>query len=573
MSAVHSIFPRCIYPEAVLKTALVVDPDVVASTLLQKRLGRMGYEVHVTNDSEQGLEIYGQNSIDIVFVAADYVDDAGSRLVQKLRDRIGESFIPVVITCRTEQEQGIDDYIDAGADDCLVRPISDKAFEKRVHNLMRLHEMHNVYTLTLEEQEVGKKIHTAAISTRLLEVDPIRSINRSAGVFSGDLILIARKPNGNIHVMLADFTGHGLSAAIGALPVADTFCVMTEKGFRPDVIIRQLNRKLYTLLPTSMFMSMALIQVTPDLDEVHVWNAGMPHIYKIGGQSNKIDQVIRSSSVPLGVVEHIDDHVGDEVVPISPGDTFVMHSDGITESDSPDGEMFGVERFENILNSVTASPEIFDKVMESFDEHFGNQALMDDVSLVTVPCVEQLFEVPVQDNRPSRHDSHNYSGNWCWSMDLSGSSLNDVDPVPIIIGEYNKLLAQPVSVMDLHNVLSELYKNAVEYGVFRRHRKDIERELRCNRDLETDANILDGCFVKIELEVMQHGDDPAVYLKIEDSGRGFDHAAVMQRVSEEVNDVSVGYGLSLVSSICESIYFNDVGNCVEVIMTADSKEV
>ena len=34
-----------------------------------------------------------------------------------------------------------------------------------------------------------------------------------------------------MHVLLGDFTGHGLPAAVGAMPLAEVFYGMTAKGY------------------------------------------------------------------------------------------------------------------------------------------------------------------------------------------------------------------------------------------------------------------------------------------------------------------------------------------------------
>ena len=49
-------------------------------------------------------------------------------------------------------------------------------------------------------------------------------------LFNGDLLLAAHTPSGDTHLLLADFTGHGLPAAIGAMPLAEVFYSMTAKG-------------------------------------------------------------------------------------------------------------------------------------------------------------------------------------------------------------------------------------------------------------------------------------------------------------------------------------------------------
>jgi serine phosphatase RsbU (regulator of sigma subunit) len=79
-------------------------------------------------------------------------------------------------------------------------------------------------------------------------------------VFNGDVLLAAPTPNGGLMVLLGDFTGHGLAAAIGAIPLASTFYSMVEKGFTMQDIIKELNSKLYGILPVSVFWCASMAQ-------------------------------------------------------------------------------------------------------------------------------------------------------------------------------------------------------------------------------------------------------------------------------------------------------------------------
>jgi len=51
-----------------------------------------------------------------------------------------------------------------------------------------------------------------------------------------------------MHILLGDFTGHGLSAAIGAMPLAEVFYSMTARGFNLRDILVELNSKLRRIL-------------------------------------------------------------------------------------------------------------------------------------------------------------------------------------------------------------------------------------------------------------------------------------------------------------------------------------
>ncbi len=69
-------------------------------------------------------------------------------------------------------------------------------------------------------------------------MDPVEKSN-------GDLLLAAARPDGVHHVLIGDFTGHGLSAAIGGPMAEDIFYAMTAKGLPLEEILLEINRKLY----------------------------------------------------------------------------------------------------------------------------------------------------------------------------------------------------------------------------------------------------------------------------------------------------------------------------------------
>ena len=80
-------------------------------------------------------------------------------------------------------------------------------------------------------------------------------------LFNGDLLLAAHAPAGQMFVLLGDFTGHGLPAAIGAMPLAETFYGMAAKGYSSTDILREINAKLKQILPVEMFCCATLLDI------------------------------------------------------------------------------------------------------------------------------------------------------------------------------------------------------------------------------------------------------------------------------------------------------------------------
>ena len=88
------------------------------------------------------------------------------------------------------------------------------------------------YRVQLErEQEVAADLFSKLTRLEKLTLENLNYRLSPASIFNGDILLAALTPRGGMHVMLGDFTGHGLVAAIGALPVCEIFYGMAAKGF------------------------------------------------------------------------------------------------------------------------------------------------------------------------------------------------------------------------------------------------------------------------------------------------------------------------------------------------------
>jgi serine phosphatase RsbU (regulator of sigma subunit) len=77
---------------------------------------------------------------------------------------------------------------------------------------------------------MARRILNHQIRTDLIRQAGIQYTVMPATHFSGDLILAARSPDGRLHALLADATGHGLAAAVSALPVVQEFYRLVEQN-------------------------------------------------------------------------------------------------------------------------------------------------------------------------------------------------------------------------------------------------------------------------------------------------------------------------------------------------------
>ena len=512
----------------------------------------------VAKKSKQALNLFLTKHIDYVIVDLDSIDMQGDELVYALRVRVSDNFIPIIVITSSMDEVILSDCMSAGSDDFFIKPVSRITIKTRLSALDQVHELKNLYKDSINEQLVAKQILAFALAERNTEFEEIKLLSRSKAVFSGDLFLTSKHPDGGLHVLLADFTGHGLSAAIGALPVADIFSVMTKKGFEIENILENLNNKLHTLLPVSMFMACIMLKINNDLKHVDIWNGGMPDIYVRDSETGYIKQKIRSLHIALGITESIHNQYIPETIATDTKDHLFIFSDGLIEAADFNGDMFGYEHLERCFEQHRSKLSIFPFLVDGFNNFCSGKNPDDDVTLACVPCTSKLTEKHSGDSYLQTRNVNNLEDGWCWYMELSGSSLRNINPVPIIMGEAYKIFGPSLSEEKLLTVINTLYDNAINHGLSvilgggEEYTKDDDNEKK---------------YLRIGLKKIQHNTEVALLISLEDSGIGFDHLGLMKKITNQYDQSEIAKeGIPLVYEISDSLLYYGKGNHVEAVL-------
>jgi len=358
---------------------------------IEKIVKDVGFVPILTDSAAQAITLFETSMVSYVLVDVNLPDMSSEVFVGAIRKRANERNIPIIVLASHCDEKKLSRCADAGCDDFLFSPFNAFSMNARITSLEQMRDLKYLYKDSIDEQLFAKRILDNALEERSIEFEDITVLSQSKSVFSGDLFLTARHPDGSLNVLLADFTGHGLSAAIGALPVADVFSVMTQKGFGLDYILENINSKLYTLLPTSMFMACSALNISRDLKCVKVWNGGMPDIYIREHGTGHVTHKIESSHIPLGIDEEILNRFKLEIINISIGDQFILYTDGLTDAMNAENNMFGYQNLEQCLLINKEDTSIFTKLTDSFSGFCGDIKPMDDVTLACVSCTPGLM--------------------------------------------------------------------------------------------------------------------------------------------------------------------------------------
>ncbi len=270
----------------------------------------------------------------------------------------------------------------ARSNNAIIQPVSKNVLSSYID---KVQDANMIYGDWIEEQKVAKNIFDATIKARNFSIKGMRIHCQAVDIFCGDMALTAKHPNGDIYVLFADLTGHGLSAAIAILPVSDMFSRLVEKRYSAGEVLQKINKKLQCLLPTGMFMACCMIKINATEKTLSAWNAGMPDIYFVDKHANKITKRFVSSRIPLGITELNSSDIHFETVKIGICNQIFMLSDGVADAVNEEGSMLGTSQFEMILQDNMAKENSFNKIVDELTRFKGRASVKDDLTLITIP--------------------------------------------------------------------------------------------------------------------------------------------------------------------------------------------
>lgn len=557
---------------------LVAEDSAVDRMILESILKKGGYNVILAEDGLEAVEKFESQQPDLVFLDVLMPNLNGMDAAKKIRALSGDVFTPIVFLTSLVDTQSLVSCLDSGGDDFLSKPYNAVIIEAKIKAFYRMREMNQTmirqrdliernHKHLMQEQAVAKQVFDKITDAGTLDLPIIKYYMSALAVFNGDVLLADLSPTGSLLMLLGDFTGHGLPAAIGSMPLASIFHGMVRKGFSVGDIIREINGKLYHTLPVGLFCCATAVDLSFHKKRALIWSGGLPAggIYRT---ESKNFEFLQSENLPLGVLSNREFNHAPKRYEMNEGDELFLWSDGIIEARKPEGEMFGEDRLNALLNAGTPVENVFDNILKQVQEHIGDSDGDDDVSMVSLAMPDESVAQKILAGAPKSRGS---LADWAMTLRLNTSSLKTFDPLPLLLNVISEVphLRQSSSV--LYTVLSELFNNAVEHGVL-----GLSSQLKSSPEGFVEyyrlrkEGLMDLCegWVTIDFEHQLEpcGDGGLLTIRFTDSGNGFVREDQIQRTNEgNLHPNYFGRGLQLINSICEKLTINVPGNKIEAV--------
>lgn len=558
---------------AVSLKILIADDSGSDRLILKSFVEKQGHIPLLAVNGLEAVETFRREKPDIILLDALMPEMDGFEAARQIKQLSGDHFIPIIFLTSLNEADSLAKCLEVGGDDFLSKPYNSIILKAKINAFWRMLKMH----VTLQqqrdeiaehnkrlvhEQEVAKLTFDKIAHEGSLNASNIRYRLSPMAIFNGDVLLAAMRPNGNLCVLLGDFTGHGLAAAIGAMPLSQTFYSMVAKGFTIQDILTELNSKLKEILPVGVFCCAVLLDMDFRSKRLELWSGGMPESY-LYHQASKQLQLIRSEHLALGILPPEKFSAKTRYFDMQNGDRLFLWSDGILEAESSQGERFGSERLHAIFQQDIAVDQFFTAANDAIIQFVKGNKRSDDLSIAEITMVDvDLEQQLVLSQKPYPF----VPGEWNLSFELHPSSLRMINPIPLLQKVLTDLPGLQHYAVELFTVFTELYSNALEHGVL-----GLKSELKSSADgfaeyyakRHDDLQTLEQGFIRFELSYFAKDEKSALEVLVTDSGAGFDYEKVAKQ-TVGANSYS-GRGLKLIHAICSSVEYLGVGNQVRII--------
>ena len=550
-----------------MKKVLVVDDISTNRVILNQALSALGdYEVVEAVNGREAIKQFEKEKPDLILMDIMMPDMDGLQATSVIKEKMGEDYIPIIFITALSSEDSLVTALSSGGDDFITKPFNVDVLESKINAHFRIRELTqqlNVKNKLLSkfnhhlmaEQELIEHFFESAVQQSFLDEKLIRYHMSSMSTFNGDLLLTERAPDGGLYLVMGDFTGHGLTAAMGTLPVAMIFFKMVSERYAVGDIAREINLQLYKLMPSGMFFTATILELNRQGTIMSVWMGGMPENYWFS-KDGKLKGLIHSQHMPLGILDDDEFNSLTQSFSIENEDKLYLYSDGFIEAKNSAGELYGGERLKDVL--VKNSDNRFDLALKSLNDFSDNEEQNDDLTFVELNCCV----VAAPENKQLNLIKDNALP-WSTSVTLTAKDMRSSDTVRKLSNILSSMpyLSRHSGV--LHVLLSEIYSNSLEHSIL--NFKSVDKtddesfvEYYKKRDdallkLEDDSIIFNFNFL---VEESNH------YLEIQvtDSGGGYQKEDV-----EKIDGMLHGRGLNIISSFSEKVSFSEDGKTLEIL--------
>jgi len=382
---------------------LVVDDREANVRLLEGMLRVAGYtSVESTTNPKEVCELHRRRPYSLILLDLQMPGMDGFQVMESLKEIEQGGYLPVLVI--TAQPAHKLRALEAGAKDFVSKPFDLAELRARVRNILEVRLLHlgleetvrelersrEVIRLkTLEEQKKAEQELALAQETQesllprclpQFENYRIHAHNAPTRYVGGDFYDFLQLDSGDWMGVVADVSGKGMSAALLSSMVLGALSMEFHSGTRPQEVLTRVNRLLCEKSLPYHFVTLFLFLQNPQGMGQFI-SAGHNPAYVFRSATGKIEKLF-SDAFFLGMFDFAT--YESCAFGLGLGDILVVVSDGLSDAQNPEGEMFGEQRLLQIIRqeAPSGSPAIERMFLKAVEEFTRGMAQTDDITFV-----------------------------------------------------------------------------------------------------------------------------------------------------------------------------------------------
>ncbi len=202
---------------------------------------------------------------------------------------------------------------------------------------------------------------------------------------AGDFYDVIPLPNGRLGIVVADVADKGVGAAL-YMALARTLIrtYAADYDTEPERVLSVVNDRILMDTRASLFVTVFYGTLDPVSGTLTYCNAGHNPPYLLTARDRQSVQRLGRTGIPLGIYR--DQAWERGAVPVAPGVTLLLYTDGVTEAQNRDEAFFGEERLLAVARASLgrSARDMQERVIAEVHRFVGGVPRSDDITVMVV---------------------------------------------------------------------------------------------------------------------------------------------------------------------------------------------
>jgi sigma-B regulation protein RsbU (phosphoserine phosphatase) len=309
------------------KKIMLIDDEEQVRKTMAAILARSGYDVVLSSDGADALERLKEAAPDLIILDMHMPRMDGLAFLRRLHAGKGLPAPVLMVTGSTDPSLKVESY-NLGVYDFINKPEQTEVMLKRIENGLKIGDIIHFNEFIKVELMMAKKLQTFLFPPPDIETERfvIRTIARPLSDIGGDLYDYIDFRDGRVIFVVADVSGHSISAALYTAIVKMIFNRAIKKSDSPAEIVGHMNNELSGNIPVESFVTLFCGLIDFSSSVLRYCNAGHPApLLYSGGALFELE----GSDSFIGPIRDASFH--DYIHPIHGGDHICLFTDGVVD--------------------------------------------------------------------------------------------------------------------------------------------------------------------------------------------------------------------------------------------------